>query len=44
MSLINFESSWKKAADRVEIRAAREKVLEDAEARATKAAKRKAKK
>ena len=43
MSLINFESSWKKAADRVEIRSAREKVLEDAEARARKVAKRKAK-
>ena len=43
MSLINFESSWKKAADRNEIRAARERVLDDAEAKAAKVAKRKAK-
>ena len=43
MSLINFESSWKKASERVQINAAREKILDDAEARAKKIAKRKAK-
>ena len=43
MSLINFESSWKKASERVEIKAAREKVLEDAETRAKKIARRKEK-
>ena len=43
MSLINFESSWKKASERVEINSAREKVLEDAEIRAKKIARRKEK-
>ena len=43
MSLINFESSWEKASERVQIRTARETVLKDAETKAQKIAKRKAK-
>jgi hypothetical protein len=39
MSLIPFESSWKKAAEREKIREAREVVLAAAEAKAEKLAK-----